>query len=232
MTGFPTSLSLEPNARGKDWVIPDVHGCEKTLKKLISWLDISDEDRLFFLGDLVNKGPRSFEVLDYLMKMEADGYHILKVMGNHDLLWLDLLRGNISVNHSKILGRDDLKWDSSKNDTYIDFLERSYFFIEMGRSILVHAGLNFNADDPFSDFVSMTSIRAFVPDERTLNGRRVIHGHIAQPMEQIELAITQKLQKIPLDNGCVYFGNRAGMGKLLALNPGTFELKTVTNIDV
>lgn len=232
MSRFAASLKIEPNTRGIDWIIPDVHGCDLTLGKMLKDLELQKEDRLFFLGDLVNKGPRSFQVMDRLMRMESEGFEIIKVMGNHDLIWLDMLKGKISVNHTKIVDQGDLKWEKAKNDAYIDFLERSYYFIEIGKYLLVHAGFNFQAPKPFSDYESMTQIREFEPEEHILHGRTVIHGHIAHPMDQIESAIRLRLQKVPLDNGCVYFRTREGMGNLLALNLATFEVISQSNLDV
>jgi bis(5'-nucleosyl)-tetraphosphatase (symmetrical) len=42
-------------------IIGDVHGCLDELKALINQLELTPSDRLFFIGDLINKGPNSAE---------------------------------------------------------------------------------------------------------------------------------------------------------------------------
>lgn len=58
----------------KQWVIPDIHGCVRTLRALIEQLVIpAKEDTLYFLGDFVDRGPDSKGVLDYVMGLKESG---------------------------------------------------------------------------------------------------------------------------------------------------------------
>jgi bis(5'-nucleosyl)-tetraphosphatase (symmetrical) len=63
------------------YVIGDVHGCLKTLKQLLNTLACSEKDTLYFTGDLVNRGPQSLQVLQFIK--QCPYAHI--VLGNHDL---------------------------------------------------------------------------------------------------------------------------------------------------
>ena len=57
------------------WIIPDVHGCAKTLRSLIeSFLKLTKEDDLYLLGDYIDRGLNSKEVLDYIMDLQGQGY--------------------------------------------------------------------------------------------------------------------------------------------------------------
>ena len=67
------------------WVIPDVHGCIKTLRYLLEdRIDLQKDDTVFFLGDYIDRGPDSKGLIDYLMNLQNSGYNIRCIRGNHE----------------------------------------------------------------------------------------------------------------------------------------------------
>ena len=61
----------------------DLHGCLHTFRRLVEEkLRLTRQDELYLLGDYVNKGPDSRGVLDYLMQLQAAGYHVRCLRGN------------------------------------------------------------------------------------------------------------------------------------------------------
>ena len=70
-------------------IIGDVHGCYFELRALLEEIGLRPSDRLFFVGDLITKGPAHREVLDFVRATR----HCASVMGNNELALLRFWRG-------------------------------------------------------------------------------------------------------------------------------------------
>jgi serine/threonine protein phosphatase 1 len=78
-TGAPI-LHFEENTKGKDYVVGDIHGCFAKLEAELEEIGFNPEvDRLFSVGDLVDRGAQSEEALDWLAKP-----WFWSVRGNHE----------------------------------------------------------------------------------------------------------------------------------------------------
>ena len=78
MSHAPVAFGV--NTDGRDLVFGDVHGCFPTLARALDAVGYEAGcDRLFGVGDLVNRGPHSAEAIDWLERRFA-----AVVLGNHD----------------------------------------------------------------------------------------------------------------------------------------------------
>lgn len=65
------------------YAIGDVQGCLDELKALLTQINFnSDEDQLWFCGDVVNRGPKSLQTLRFIKSLENNA---ITILGNHDL---------------------------------------------------------------------------------------------------------------------------------------------------
>ena len=118
------------------WAIGDVHGCYRTLRKLLKKIEFAKSaDRLWFTGDLVNRGPRSLEVLEWAADHD---WRIESVLGNHDLHLLAVAFG-VTEERPRDTHRPILK--SSRQVPLIDWLRRRPLAVGTPARLMVHAGL-------------------------------------------------------------------------------------------
>lgn len=120
------------------YAIGDVQGCFGSLMALLETLRFdADRDRLWFTGDLVNRGPRSLETLRFVHDL---GGRAVTVLGNHDLHLLGVARGIRRLKPGDTL-RGVL--EAPDRDDLIAWLRgRPFFHRDAERGIaMVHAGL-------------------------------------------------------------------------------------------
>ncbi|NJL14157.1 MAG: serine/threonine protein phosphatase [Microscillaceae bacterium] len=215
-------------------MIPDIHGCSQTFRALIEKIDLRAQDQLFLLGDYVNKGPDSAGVLDYIFQLQKKKLHIFPLVGNHEIMLLEANRSKYILKSfvQKYLAYNVVDRHTERvKEQYVRFIELLPYYFILEDYILVHAGFNFAAFDPLQDFEAMLYIRNFHPDLNFLQGRQIVHGHDPKPLSLIQKHIAARLPTLPLDNGCVYHGQKEQLGHLLCLDLLTQELILQENLD-
>ena len=236
----------------RTWVIPDVHGCLLTLRMLVEDLiELRKDDSLIFLGDVIDRGPSSKGVIDYILKLNESGIATQVIRGNHEEYMAKVYRDEQEKSGlRRMLGMKSISFKdwmmyggtetmSSFNafnvmaipEKYIEWVESLEFYIQWKNFLIVHAGFNFDNDDIFSDTQAMMWIREYKIDPEKLGNRKIIHGHVPVTLDFINQSIiSNSFNFIDLDNG-VYMNDKPGYGNLLALELNTMELLVQPNLD-
>ena len=118
------------------YAIGDIQGCFKTLHQLLDRIAFDPgHDRLWLVGDLVNRGPDSLVTLRFLQSL---GTSVRPVLGNHDLFLLAAAEGVVSLRPKDTI-QDVLAAEDQADLTH--WLRHQPFFQQQGPFFMVHAGL-------------------------------------------------------------------------------------------
>jgi bis(5'-nucleosyl)-tetraphosphatase (symmetrical) len=118
------------------YAIGDVQGCDEELRALLKSIGFSaDRDRLWFVGDLVNRGPDSLGTLRLVHSLRDNA---IVVLGNHDLHLLARAQGLARRRKSDTL---DEVLAASDRDRLLDWLISRPLAYAEGEDLMVHAGL-------------------------------------------------------------------------------------------
>jgi bis(5'-nucleosyl)-tetraphosphatase (symmetrical) len=118
------------------YVVGDIQGCYAEFAQLLDMLAFDPgRDRLWLVGDLVNRGPDSLSVL---RRVKSLGPAATMVLGNHDLHLLIVAAG-----HRAAHSRDTLTavLEAADRDELLDWLRHQPLVVREGEWLLVHAGL-------------------------------------------------------------------------------------------
>jgi bis(5'-nucleosyl)-tetraphosphatase (symmetrical) len=118
------------------YAIGDLQGCFSPLEKLLAQIAFDPvRDRLWFTGDLVNRGPTSLEVLRFVKSL---GDRAITVLGNHDLHLLTLDAGFAKKREDDTL---DEILAAPDREELLDWLRTQPMAHREDEYLLVHAGL-------------------------------------------------------------------------------------------
>ncbi len=68
---------MVPKMTSRRFVIPDIHGCARTFRALVEdVIRLKPMDSLYLLGDYIDRGPRSKDLLDKILELSAEGHNI------------------------------------------------------------------------------------------------------------------------------------------------------------
>jgi serine/threonine protein phosphatase 1 len=188
------------------YAISDIHGCNKTLRALLTKLKLKKKDTVFFLGDYIDRGPDAWGVITTVTTMPCKTVHL---KGNHEALMISYFDNN---------GDDDGLWfvngglktmeSIPKNEiaNVVDWMKKLPLYHEEPDYFLVHANFSSFGSNPFIEDDMLWS-RWPSPDM----DKPVINGHTPT---RIANRVNNK-GNICIDGGCV-FKTKEGLGNLVA----------------
>lgn len=118
------------------YAIGDVQGCYDELQLLLEKIHFNPEqDQLWFVGDLVNRGPKSLETLRFIKSL---GHAAICTLGNHDMFLMAAYHGFITPGSNATI-QDILQADDA--EVLIMWLSKQPLLYQAHDYIMVHAGI-------------------------------------------------------------------------------------------
>lgn len=195
------------------FAIGDIHGCANELRQLLNQLPQDPDTTFVFLGDYVDRGPDSAEVIDTVLEL-SQRCNVVPLLGNHEAMFLHFLRdpesrtaamfilnGGSATLASYANGREEY----NVPDAHLAFLQSLQVMHVTDQNVFVHAGLpqiplaDIDPDDDEHQATMLWTRGRFLKT-RYEWGKVVVHGHT--PVKRV----TQWPNRINIDTGCVYDG--------------------------
>lgn len=234
-------LEAEPDDRpppsaGEDarlYAIGDIHGRLDLLDQLLALIARDRDSRapmrsqIVFLGDLVDRGPASRQVIERVMALVAEeGALCLK--GNHEELFLHAAYGDERVipTFRKAGGAQTLasyglapRLFEAMDDAavvawmlthiprpHVDFLDDLPDYVEKGDYLFVHAGIRPGMAIADQQPADLRWIRRDFLEHRRAHPKMVVHGHSITP------EVDERFNRIGIDTGAYFSGRLTALG--------------------
>lgn len=223
--------AIEP--KGEIYVIGDVHGCYKTLFKLLKKLDFGMDDCVYFTGDLIDRGTNSKRVVDLAIALQRQ--RRAKVMrGNHEQMLIESLSSRSIHDHwvsrsggDATLASFGVRRAQDIPKKYLDWFEAMPIMVKLKYDdgityVVSHAGADLGHPKPFRDTATNIDYALWNRDKHPQVPNLInVVGHTPMSLAQIKKSVRKST--IYLDGGCVYDGH------LVAFDPNTHEIVTMKN---
>lgn len=206
------------------YAIGDIHGCDRQLESLLrqiredAELGTAEEKLLVTLGDYVDRGPGSREVLDLLAGDPLPGFSRVHLCGNHDAMMLEflenpeagplwLMNGGDATCRSYLVEPSSLPVALSRDlraalpESHLAFLRSLDLSHEEGGYLFVHAGVRPGValqNQTPEDLMWIRDAFLFSPED---HGRLVVHGHTPRS------APDRQPNRIGIDTGACFGGD-------------------------
>lgn len=222
-----TRLTLDTSETAV-YAVGDVHGCLDELLALERAIAADAETvpgrkLIIMLGDYIDRGPASFQVIEHLRAPPPDGFERICLTGNHEMLMLDYLDGRLTLLEWLTVGavptllsygvdheRLAQVYGSPKQvdemvrtvipAEHVAFMRSLPILVEAQRFIFVHAGLRPGIPLDRQSDDDLVFIRDQFYERAHLVKKYVVHGHT--PVEEVK----REGRRVNIDTGAYYTG--------------------------
>jgi serine/threonine protein phosphatase 1 len=211
------------------YAIGDIHGRDDLFEQLLDRIAADHAGRapmpvrIILLGDLVDRGPRSAQVIRRVLALREAGMDLSVLRGNHEEVFVAAAHGDERATpiFCRIGGAETLASYGLDEDAcmamdatditvwmmnhvprdHIDFIDDLPDQIEIGDYLFVHAGIRPDVPLPAQRGEDLRWIRAEFLEHRRPHPRFIVHGH------SITQDVDAQANRIGIDTGA-YFSNR------------------------
>jgi len=196
----------------KIFAIGDIHGCADELRQLLQKLPLSPDCRVVFMGDYIDRGENSREVIE-IIKDLSNYYKVICLLGNHESMLLDFLEDPVSPDAGAFIYNGGTATLASYADrtgryhipqSHLDFYNSLLLTYETDQFFFVHAGvpnISLTELDPKKHKQDLIWIREEFLNSSFKWEKIIVHGHT--PV----VSVDESQQRINVDTGCVYDNN-------------------------
>lgn len=165
--------------------IGDIHGCDTALQTMLDTVQPSSDDLIITLGDYVDRGPDSKQVIASLLKLK-ETHHYIHLMGNHEI---QMIRALEAPHHMERFlsalcgGKDTLanyggSFEQIPKDHW-EFITSAKLYHETDSHIFVHAGLDEHLPMDQQD-AEVLYYKRYYEGKAHVSGKPYICGHTIQ----------------------------------------------------
>lgn len=193
---------------GKIFAVGDIHGSFDRLQELMKKIPIDfAHDTLVFIGDYIDRGPASVEVVDYLIGLKKRVPETIFLKGNHEDMLEKYLDGTDRFTYLLNGGQNTLDSYLSRNlqselypipSNHMEFFKTLRLYYETEAYIFVHAGLRPKVPLASQETEDLLWIRDTFIYSKYDFGKTVVFGHTPLEKPLVES------NKIGIDTGAVY----------------------------
>ncbi|SFD64136.1 serine/threonine protein phosphatase 1 [Bacillus sp. OV194] len=219
----------------KYFAIGDIHGCFEPFSQLVRNHWNSDNEQLILTGDLIDRGPRSYECI-VLAKQLHEKYGAIILQGNHEceflmwldhqkdagLYWYDDLEPTIKSfyndeNAIHIYEKEQIAAHILKNfQSEIHFLRQAHLYFETPKYLFVHAGVDLTKENwKDTEEADYYWIREDFINGVNSTGKRIVFGHTTtrelHSLPSDDVWFSPCKTKIGIDGGVVFGGKLHGI---------------------
>ena len=211
---------------GRTIAIGDIHGCATALKALVAAIDLAESDTLVMLGDAIDRGPNSSQVIEQLIEIN-ESCQLVPILGNHEQMMLDSVENRIPLQDWLIHGGAETLDSYSKDaalsaipENHLEFIRSWGDYHETDEFFFVHG--NYLPEKPLKsqpwEEMRWRSLKFGLPAPHQ-SGKIAILGHTSNKQGEI----VDEGHLICIDTYC------HGGGWLSALEPASGQVWQADN---